>query len=81
MNLGHGWTTVKLSSWFSPLPWFDLAETSDWACLHRLDSSDGLFLCPSSLGLVLLLSHLGPYKMDNNDTHCHGSLTFMDFYG
>ena len=81
MNLGHEWTRVKLSSWFSPLPWSALAGTSDWACLHGLDFSDELFLCLSSLWLVLLLSHLRPYKMDNNDTHCHGSLTFMDFYG
>ena len=66
--------------WFNPLPWVALVGTLDWACLHGLDSSVGLFLCPSSLRLFLLLSDLESYKMDNNDTFCHEFLTLMDFY-
>ena len=45
-----------------------LARTLDWACSRGLDPLAGLCLCPFSLGLVFLLSHIWTYKMDINDT-------------
>lgn len=58
------------------LSWNFRLGLSTWAKLFGWD----LFM-PSSLRLVLLISHLGSCKMNNNDTHFHRSLTLLDFYG
>ena len=56
----------KEASWL--VQSFALARTLDWAYSCGLDPLAGLCLCPFSLGLVLLLSHISTYKMDINDT-------------